>query len=236
VQATPADVQKALGAVAAGLPTAHLQAAAAGVQDADMHDAVALVATTAAPAAAAPAEGAAAAAPAIKEAAHAAGSEVVKAEPGLQSTAAQQQQQLAVLMAVEAQQPNAPGDEQQQDQDQEHAAVSWVWGGQLLLLLLLLALWLLCSCGCSGWLHRVAFLAESAGCMCPLYASSCIYKCCFLLLYSLLHVLLLLQGEAARPAEADEVALLGDEQLAGLSQQELLAHIHAVQDELCGKV
>jgi hypothetical protein len=50
------------------------------------------------------------------------------------------------------------------------------------------------------------------------------------------HLLLLQQGEAVRPAEADEVALLADEQLAGMSQEALLAHIRAVQEELCGKV
>jgi hypothetical protein len=49
-------------------------------------------------------------------------------------------------------------------------------------------------------------------------------------------LLLLLQGDAARAPEADEVALLAEEQLPGMSQEALLAHVRAVQEELCGKV
>jgi hypothetical protein len=49
-------------------------------------------------------------------------------------------------------------------------------------------------------------------------------------------LLLLLQGDAARAPEADEVALLAEEQLQGMSQEALLAHVRAVQEELCGKV
>ncbi|KAF6257579.1 hypothetical protein COO60DRAFT_1626766 [Scenedesmus sp. NREL 46B-D3] len=43
------------------------------------------------------------------------------------------------------------------------------------------------------------------------------------------------EGEVVRPVEADEVALLGDEQLPGLTHEALLAHVRAVQEELCGK-
>jgi hypothetical protein len=109
----------------AGVPAAH--AAAADEQDADMHDAVAVVATTAPAPVAASAEGGVSVASAVgKEAAHAAAIEPVKVEPGLQYAAVtqQQQQQLAALIAAEAEQPHALVDEQQQDQDQEQAEVS----------------------------------------------------------------------------------------------------------------
>lgn len=47
---------------------------------------------------------------------------------------------------------------------------------------------------------------------------------------------LLVQAEVARPPEHDEVALLDDEQLQGLSNQALLAHVKQAQEELCSKV
>jgi hypothetical protein len=116
--------------VQAGIPAAH--AVAADEQDVDMHDAVAVVATTAPASVATSAEGGVVAGSAAgKEAAHAAADEPVKITAGMQYAAVsqQQQQQLAALMAAEAEPANAVGDEQHQDMDHEQAEVSALVGG-----------------------------------------------------------------------------------------------------------
>jgi hypothetical protein len=43
-------------------------------------------------------------------------------------------------------------------------------------------------------------------------------------------------GPAARPADADEVLLLGEADLEGMSPQLLMVHIRLVQEELLTKV
>jgi hypothetical protein len=113
----------------AGIPSA-----AADEQDAEMHDAVAVVATTA-PVAASAAGGVGVGSAAGKEAAHAAADGPLKIAGGLQYAAVSQQQQLAALMAADAEQTHALGDEQHQDHEQEQAEVSALVGGNSAVLL-----------------------------------------------------------------------------------------------------